>query len=328
MKNVKISAICDTNKENIEKTKKQNNLDIPGFIDYEDFLEQQYFDFIDICTPGFTHYEICKSALKHGHNVIVEKPPCSSLRQFNSLKKLAEQNDLKFGVILNYRYKDKIIELVDFINRGKLGEIKKIQNIQHGPCVFNDASWLWNERKSLYLLYEFGIHTFDLQTYLCGPHKEIKIVHSTFEPALDSTTDIQAIIKYENGCIGIIDLTADSTKHSSFFTWMNVYGTGSDAFIRFFPPRISYATSIHNPISQLKSEIHSNLSLYSQILTNTLNKERFRPHYHVLNLFVDSIISNKDFAISLESVTNTMNLLEDIKKQIPSYLRTNFDNDI
>jgi predicted dehydrogenase len=318
--NIEIISLCDQNQEMIRSISSRYNLK-PNSIysNYMEMLENENFDFVDICTPGFSHYEIIKYAIECGVNVLTEKPPALSLKDFELLKNLAHTKKINVSVMMNYRYKAEILKLIAFQKEGKLGEIKKIQTIHHGPFVFNDATWLWNEKISFYLLYEYGIHFIDLQTYLCGEFKKVEFVTSKYESELQTTSDLQVVIKFMNGSSGIIDLSADSTMHSSFITWMNIYGSASDAFIKFFPPSIYLASGIHNPFKLLKNDIKMNASLVMDILKNEFNKKRINSHKLVIDSFINSLLNNTESPTSLRSLTNTMNLLEEIKKQIPSY---------
>jgi predicted dehydrogenase len=319
MENVQIKALCDADEAKAKEINSKYRLKAAYYRDYLDLLEKEEVDFVDICTPGFTHYQICKDAIKHGIDVITEKPPALSLNQFLELKKLSEKKDVKVGVMMNYRYKDIILKLKNCVDHGELGEIKKIQSIHHGPTVFNDSEWLWEETKSFYLLYEFGIHFMDLQVDLCGEHDKVLFVNPIYVKELDSTTDIQMVIKFKNGALGLVDLTADSTLHSSFFSWMNVYGTGSDAFIRFFPPLIKMVSGVHNPINNLWNEIRTNVFIANKLLRNKFQEYRNESHKRVLELFVNSICSSGQSPISIDDFTNTMKLLEEIKQKVPSY---------
>ncbi len=46
-------------------------------------------DAVAICTPPQAHYEAAKLALAKGKHVLLEKPPCTSLTQFENLVRLA-----------------------------------------------------------------------------------------------------------------------------------------------------------------------------------------------------------------------------------------------
>ena len=46
-------------------------------------------DAVAICTPPQAHYEAARAVLQRGHHVLMEKPPCASLGQLDSLVRLA-----------------------------------------------------------------------------------------------------------------------------------------------------------------------------------------------------------------------------------------------
>jgi D-galactose 1-dehydrogenase len=47
-------------------------------------------DAVAICTPPAQHYQAAKLALSHGKHVLLEKPPCTTLAQFDSMVMLAK----------------------------------------------------------------------------------------------------------------------------------------------------------------------------------------------------------------------------------------------
>jgi predicted dehydrogenase len=50
-------------------------------------------DAVAICTPPAHHYQAAKLALGHGKHVLLEKPPCTTLAQFDSMVMLAKLAD-------------------------------------------------------------------------------------------------------------------------------------------------------------------------------------------------------------------------------------------
>lgn len=49
-------------------------------------------DAVAICTPPQAHYEAAKIALQRGKHVLLEKPPCQTVEQFDELAELARRN--------------------------------------------------------------------------------------------------------------------------------------------------------------------------------------------------------------------------------------------
>jgi predicted dehydrogenase len=63
---------------------------VANFSSIEDMLAKgPDLDAVAICTPPQAHYEAAKLALAQGKHVLLEKPPCSSLAQFENLVRLA-----------------------------------------------------------------------------------------------------------------------------------------------------------------------------------------------------------------------------------------------
>lgn len=318
MDNVEIKAVCDTKKSRATKIASKYKVS-KIYTDYVDLLENEDIDVVDICTPGFTHYQICKEAIERRINTIVEKPPTLSLEEAIEIKNLSKKNNVSVGVMMNYRYKDIILKLKKHIEEGKIGKIKKIHTISHGQTVFNLSEWLWDEKKSYYLIYELGIHPIDLQVYLLGKYDKILFMNVSYNKKLKTTTDLQLVIRYKNNALGFIEITQDTTLHSSFFTSMNVYGTGSDAFLQIFPPSVKFISGIHNPLDNVYNELRNALFLGSKLLRKKFQLYRTESYKKVLEMFVESVSANEQFPISIANVISTMRLLEEIKQNIPSY---------
>jgi D-galactose 1-dehydrogenase len=63
---------------------------VANFSSIEDMLAKgPELDAVAICTPPQAHYEAAKLALANGKHVLLEKPPCTSLAQFENLVRLA-----------------------------------------------------------------------------------------------------------------------------------------------------------------------------------------------------------------------------------------------
>ena len=318
-KEIQIAALCDSNEFQLNKSKELIQSPINTYDDYSKMLQNEELDFVNICTPGFTHYEIAKNVLSHGVNVLVEKPITLFLDQTLDLKRIAKKNGVIIGIMMNYRYKDITLQLKYKIDNGTMGHIKKVHTVHHGPCVYNESQWLWDEKNSYNLIYESGIHFIDLQVYLNGAHTNIKYINPVYDEKLETTTELQAIIEYENGVEGFFDIAQTSLMHSSFNSWMNVYGSGSDAFLRWFPPKIHFETGFHEPIKQFTDEFSVVKSISHKVLRNKFQDSRRESHKRVIDLFVQSLSNETEFPISIEKIIPTMELLEEIKSKIPSY---------
>lgn len=316
---VEVVGVCDESPDAASLVGKRFRLECPMYERMEGLLEAGPVDMVDICTPGSTHSELVTQALSANVNVLVEKPPALNPGEAREMVRMADDRGLKLGVVLNYRERDLIRQLRQWIEAGILGRVVKMQVVHHGPTVFGESRVLWAERTSKYLLYEFGIHFVDLLTCLFGPHEKVVYVAPIFRPDVALTTDLYAVIDFQSGTRASLEITADSTRHSSYLTQISVYGTGMDAFVRFFPPSIRLAAGLHNPIEVIREEVRSFLFLAAKILTGRYLAYRNLSHRRVVDNYVAWLLGQGEFETELKRVMPTVDLLAEIEGHIPSY---------
>src|SRR5512133_2705943 len=69
---VEIVAVCDIVKDKADHWARETGA--KAFYDYEEMLDSNELDFVDICTPNLYHSKIAVAALNRGINVFTEKP--------------------------------------------------------------------------------------------------------------------------------------------------------------------------------------------------------------------------------------------------------------
>lgn len=325
---VKIVALCDPSIQAMKQITERHQLDCSLHQDFDEMLETVRPDVVDVCSPTPFHYPLAKRALESGAHVLLEKPPAQTLQQATELDSIARAKGLKLGVSFNYRYRDLVHNLKQTQQSGVLGEIVKVHITHHGPLIFTDAEWTWDERKSRYLLWESGIHFLDILVHLFGPHEEIISVVPTVHPGIKHTTDIEVIVRFANGGTGRLEIVADSTRHSSFFTELKAYGTAADAFVRWFPASMMIVSGQVNPFALLLNEVKAIWELGTKVLTGQFIKQRNISHYRLIGEYVDWLAGKSDFALKMENALPTLRLLSEISERIPAYREANEMSDI
>jgi hypothetical protein len=130
---------------------------------------------------------------------------------------------------------------------------------------------------------------------------------------------LQIMLRFKSGQLGLLDLTQDSTRHSAFFTNVNVYGTAMDAFVRFFPPQVRLSAGVDAPQKYLFSELASFAKVGWSLATMKYLKHRNHPHERVLDMFVDWIARDVAYPLGMDTAIPTIRLLNDLEARIPSY---------
>lgn len=316
---VKVVGLCDLDADAIETVRRRTGLSCAGFPTVAAMLSAARPDVVHVCTPGRTHADVAAECLRAGAHVLVEKPPALSADAARGLVALAAARGLKIGAVLNTRRRSTTLDLKRALDAGVLGRIVKLHVTHHANIVFSESRYLWDERASKYLVYEFGIHLLDLLVYLCGPHVEIVHVSTTYQPAIDLTTGFDLVVRFADGATATLDLTCDSTRHSSYLTQVNVYGTGMDAFVRYFPPQCRLAAGVQHPIEILKSEVRSVVAVVTKVFSGRYLKHRNETHRIVIGEFIRWIRGESGFETELARVMPTMELLDAVAARIPAY---------
>lgn len=95
------------------------------YTDYEAFLKQADIDTAYIALVNSAHYEYAKKALLAGHNVIVEKPFGSNLREVQELVQLAKEKNLFLWEAVSLLHMPNFRKLQELLP--KLGPIRMVQ---------------------------------------------------------------------------------------------------------------------------------------------------------------------------------------------------------
>ena len=83
-------------------------------------------DFLAVCTPNSSHYEITKAALEAGMDVLCEKPLSMTLAEATELERLARRRRRVLGIPFTYSGFPMVKLARDLVKRGELGKIDKV----------------------------------------------------------------------------------------------------------------------------------------------------------------------------------------------------------
>ena len=130
--------------------------DIPLYRNYDDMLDNVKADYIVICTPNYLHVPmICKALQRTKSQIICEKPVILDKRDIHLIR------DDRVNCLMQLRYVD-----VPKLNSGKNTGYMDIY-INRGDWYFE--GWKGDEKKSGGLLFNIGVHYFDLLERIFGP---------------------------------------------------------------------------------------------------------------------------------------------------------------
>lgn len=121
LKNARLVGVCDIKPDRADAAAKKYN--VPAYYDYKELIEKEKPDVVHICVPHYMHPIISRYALEHGVNVLCEKPMSIDYESGESNVRLAEKNNLRYGIIFQCRYNNTSRLVKENLESGKLGKI-------------------------------------------------------------------------------------------------------------------------------------------------------------------------------------------------------------
>lgn len=119
-----------------------------AYTDYQEMLERERPDIVDVCTREHQHVEPTIAALEAGAHVLCEKIMAHTLEGGRAMVAAAERAGRFLGVDYNYRFFPIFAKTKDLLDAGELGEIAAINAYTHAYCFH---------------------HAIDLLRWLAGP---------------------------------------------------------------------------------------------------------------------------------------------------------------
>lgn len=155
-----------------------NNLEqLDAFLS-EKKKQSEHLDYLSICSPNYLHARHIQFGLKHGVDIISEKPLVLSLSELDELMEYEKEYDAKVWSILQLRLHPAILKL-----RQRLSSMPKDQKTEVELTYITSRgkwylkSWKGSEEKSGGLLFNIGVHFFDMLTFIFGAAKECSVSH-------------------------------------------------------------------------------------------------------------------------------------------------------
>lgn len=136
--------------------------------DLETFLSDQKIDYVSICSPNYLHAEHIQLGLKHGADVICEKPLVLTEKELDELLALEKKSGKHVYTVLQLRFHDAIIKLKQQVANSKntRHQVKLTYLTSRGHWYH--ASWKGDVSKSGGLSTNIGVHFFDMLTWIFG----------------------------------------------------------------------------------------------------------------------------------------------------------------
>lgn len=202
-------AICDPVKERADKQAAEFNC--KAYYDEDEMLADDRIHVVNIATPNHLHHASvlkCAEASKH---VLTEKPPAMSLKQTDEMIEACKKAGVKLGCTVQCRIRDSIKAMKSSIDSGRFGQllegdvyIKWFRSTEY----YQSEGWRSRRQSGAGVTVNQGFHYIDLLQHLVGPVKRIQArMTNIAHPDIDVEDTTQAFIEYENGALGVVQMS-------------------------------------------------------------------------------------------------------------------------
>ena len=187
---------------------------------WEEVVERDDIDLVDICTPGDSHKDIAIAAARAGKAILCEKPLANRVDEAREMLDAVNTAGVVHMICHNYRRIPAVSLAKQWIEEGKIGEIRHYRGTYLQDWIVDpEFPRVWRLEKSKAgsgALGDIASHSIDLARYLVGEITEVCGLLETFiheRPLPDGSgrgkVDVDdaalALMRFENGAIGSVE---------------------------------------------------------------------------------------------------------------------------
>lgn len=193
-------------------------------------------DFLVVCTPNSSHYEIASAALAAGLDVLCEKPLSLTAAEAARLGALARRRRRVLGIPFTYTGFPMVKLARDLVRRGELGRIDKVvvEYLQGSFRRKNAKSRAWKMDPRIAgpscVVADIGVHGFTLVEYVTGLEvKELVADLSCYGNAAGLDDDASILMRLTKGAKASFDVSKIATGEENGMR-LRVYGEHASLF--------------------------------------------------------------------------------------------------
>lgn len=221
--NFEVVAVCDINEAHIddlmERLGMEDKNSIPRYSDYKVMIEETKPELVSIATDSGRHAEIALYAIEHDVNTIIEKPMAMSLKDADRIIEAASRHKVKVSVCQQCRFNKAVQYTRKALESGRFGKMS------HGSinvywyrdkAYYNHDAWRGTWKDDGGCLMNQCIHGADLLRWMMGTDIEYVygITDNHLHPYVETEDVGLAIVKFRNGCTGIVEGTGNVFKNN------------------------------------------------------------------------------------------------------------------
>lgn len=305
LQNAQLVGVCDIKKDRADKAAAKYN--VKAYYDYKDLIKKELIDVVHVCVPHYLHPIISRYALEQGVHVLCEKPMSITMEDAVANVQLAEEKNLKYGIIFQCRYNDSAKLVKETLEDGELGKVisARVVLTWYRPDEYyslSDWKGTWDKEGGGVII-DQAIHSIDLANWFIDDEIDSVQVHlsNRGHSVMEVDDTGEGFVRYKNGA-------------TLAFWAMNNYGCDEPIEIRILCEKGKIVMDYD------RAEIHFNdgrvLSIDTTIDPNVVYEggKDYWGFQHIRQIadFYDCVENNKEFCLSGKEALKIQKLICEI----------------
>lgn len=203
VRGARISAICDTDPERLEKIGDQFGIEHRFETADELFAADQY-DFVDIATAVQSHHSLVTLAASKYTPVICQKPFATNLTEAKDMVQSCELAGVPLMVHENFRWQSPIQAVRAVIDSGEIGApFWGRFSFRSAYDVFSGQPYLAEGER--FIIEDLGIHTLDIARFILGDVSSLTARTNRINPSIKGEDVATLLLDHKSGAHSIVD---------------------------------------------------------------------------------------------------------------------------
>lgn len=292
MEDAELIALCDIRPEQMEEYEGKNR-----YTDFEEMLNNEEIDILDICLPTFLHADYAVKAMERGINVICEKPISLNEEDIDRVYSTAEKYNVKFMVAQVLRFWPEYELLKEIYDTKKYGKLLSGTMTRLG-CYprWSWDGWMMDEKRSGLVPFDLHIHDLDFMVYAFGI-PEIKYQYRSKLPDQDFFT-----VNYD---FGDFSINTEASWYATCYPFT--------AQFRFQFEDAIVANENGKMIIYLRDDEKIDLSEEAEGDTGNINLPKSNAYANEIHYFFDCVVNDKPVEkINPEELRGVLKILKSL----------------
>jgi UDP-N-acetylglucosamine 3-dehydrogenase len=226
-----VRVLCDTAAEKLPAVATEFGVpDVTGSA--EEAIGRKNVQLVSVCTPDHLHTGAVLAALRAGKHVLVEKPMCTRIADAQAIVAAAQETGRIVMVGMIHRFTPLWRRVRDVYHAGEIGDAFFVEGeyISHMASYYGPdgrTPWRSDPQNPQNILLGGGVHPMDqLRAAVDSPVVEVHAYANRLAGSGLPVDDTYIMhLRFENGCLGKLFVTAGCRGHAPTGGALSIYGT-------------------------------------------------------------------------------------------------------